>query len=74
MSMCAGACDVIMVEFSMCFSHVQQKKKFGLNFNFIFFSKTSELGVGGSVNLKIKKLWPKITENVQDYHMFINNR
>ena len=63
MSMCAGACDVIMVEFSMCFSHVQRiiqpnKKKIWPKFQFYFFSKTSELGVGGSVNLKIKKLWP----------------
>ena len=37
-----------------------QQKKNGLNFNFIFFSKTRELGVGGFVNLKIKKLWPKL--------------
>ena len=41
MSMCAGACDVIMIKFSMSFSHVP---KF----------QTRELGVGGSADLEIK--------------------
>ena len=59
MSMCAGASYVNMIQFSMCFSHVQQKpnkKKIWPKFQFYFFSKTRELGVGGSVNLKIKNL------------------
>ena len=54
--MCAGAYDVIMLDFHLfksCAVKVQPNKKiFCLYFK--FFSKTRELGVEGSINLKIK--------------------